>query len=75
MSRPTTLQINVSAYIRQLRNPEKKRYATDYAAAWLTGPAFPNAEDYDLSALDRLVAQRQIAEIFDRYSKRSGGDS
>lgn len=71
MSKPTTLEINVSAYIRRIHNPEKKRYATDYVHAWLLGSPYPSAEDYDLSAMGSQAVQIQMVEIFNRYGRRN----
>jgi hypothetical protein len=75
MAWQTTVQTNVYAYIRRLRNPEKKRYAANYAAAWLTGSAYPNAASYGLSRAALQDVQFQITQIFYRYGRRSGGES
>ena len=51
-------------YIARIRNPEKRRYAKDYAA-YLTipGSAEPGRRDYDLGVMAKQAVEMSLDEI------------
>lgn len=66
----TTVTRKIAAYIRSIRNAEKRRYATDYAQSWLWGRAYPNGYDYSLSPMARQAVQLRIGQIFNARDAR-----
>lgn len=58
-----SIETEMVAYIRSIRNAEKRRYAKDYIASWLLGAFYPNAEDYTLSTMARQAVAIRVSDI------------